>query len=188
LKEAGGETRFTPVLSRVKRIPFSKTVQFDIYFYNLADPRALPATSRMIPKRNIFCKDLGKAGLDSLKLKDVVQELEPRGVNRLPILRDGQPLYVVHRSMIDRFVAKRIWTGGGGNVDTYTLADLIGDPDLKGIFENSFVVVDRQASLAEARSAMQERAGCSDVFVTEHGRADEPVIGWLTNVDMTRGS
>jgi hypothetical protein len=186
LREADGQAEFTPVLSRIKRIPFSKTVQFDIYFYNLADPRAVPATSRMIAKADFFYKEVGKAAPDSFKLGELVRELEARGLNRVPILQEGRALYIIHRSMIDRFIAQRLWASSGVNVEAYTLADVLLEPDLKIIFETSFVVVNKHASLAEAKSSMLGRPGCSDVFITERGQRDEPVIGWLTNVDITR--
>ena len=66
------------------------------------------------------------------------------------------------------------------------LADLLADQETKQMFENTFVVVKRQSSLAEAKSAMLTRPGCSDVFVTAGGGRNEPVQGWLTNVDIAR--
>lgn len=41
IREADGESDYTPVLSRIKTMPYGGTVQFDIYFYNLSDPRAV---------------------------------------------------------------------------------------------------------------------------------------------------
>jgi hypothetical protein len=59
---------------------------------------------------------------------------------------------------------------------------------MKSMFENTFVVVKRQATLAEAKSAMVARPGCSDVFVTAGGNLNESVQGWLTNVDIARSA
>jgi hypothetical protein len=59
MREVGGDADFTPVLSRVRRVPFGGTVQVDLYFYNLSDPRAVPVTSRMIPIGDFFYKKLG---------------------------------------------------------------------------------------------------------------------------------
>ena len=90
--------------------------------------------------------------------------------------------------MIDKFVAEKIWELPGASPADFTLAHLLAEPEMKDIFENTFVVVSEQATLAEAKCAMIARPGCSDVFVTQNGKRDEPVIGWLTNVDMTRSS
>jgi hypothetical protein len=79
---------------------------------------------------------------------------------------------------------------GGGTKDpsNFTLEDLLADPDMKSMFEKTFVVVSRQSTLAQAKAAMVAREGCSDVFVTDWGSPQEAVRGLLTNVEITRGS
>jgi hypothetical protein len=190
IREIGGDSDFTPVLSRIRRVPFGGSVQFDIYFYNLSDPRAMPVTSRMIPAGDFFYKNLSEVDPQSLKLKDLVEELDLQRLNRIPILNgQGHPLYIVHRSMIDKFIVKRVLSSmGDKNPNDLTLADLLADQEMKEIFENTFVIVKRQASLAETKSAMLTKPGCSDVFITAGGSRTEPVQGWLTNVDIARSS
>jgi len=190
MREVGGEADFTPVLSRVRRVPFGGSIQFDLYFYNLSDPRAVPVTSRMIPIGDFFYKKLGEIDPRSLKLKELVEELTLRTLNRIPIFNsEGHPVYIVHRSMIEQFIVKQVLSAVGGRspIDL-TLADLLADQEMKAIFENTFVVVKRQATLAECKSAMLARPRCSDVFVTAGGGRNEPVQGWLTNVDIARSS
>lgn len=185
MKAVGDDSEYTPVLSRVRRIPFGESVHFDLYFYNLSDPKAVLAISRMIPIEKFFYKNIEENTPDSIKLKELVDELRQSGLNRVPILTgERHPLYIVHRSMIDKFVAENIWNKSDKNPEDFTLADLLADPEMKEMFENTFVVISQQCSLAEAKSAMLARPGCSDVFVTENGKRDETVIGWLTNVDI----
>jgi hypothetical protein len=190
LREVGSESEYTPVLSSVKRLPFgSKSTQFDIYFYNLSDPRAVPVESKMIPVSEFFYKSLGQIIPETLRLTDMVKELDQKRLNRIPLFNaENHPLYIVHRSMIDKFIVRRVMSGGGGNPSDLTLADLLADEEMKKVFSNTFVVVKRQASLAEAKDAMVARPGCSDVFVTDEGGHDEPVVGWLTNVVITQSS
>jgi hypothetical protein len=91
--------------------------------------------------------------------------------------------------MIDKFIVQHLLSATGGkSAGDLTLADLLSDLDMKKIFEETFVVVKRQATLAEAKGAMIARPGCSDVFVTAGGGRNEPVVGWLTNVDISRSS
>ncbi len=185
MKAVGSESEYTPVLSRVRRIPFGKSVNFDLYFYNLSDPKAVLATSRMLPTDKFFYKNLGKNTPDSIKLKELVGELNQSGLNRVPVLNgEKRPLYIVHRSMIDKFVAENVWGKSGKNPEDFTLADLLAEPEMKQMFENTFVVINHQCTLAEAKSAMLATPGCSDIFVTENGKRDEAVIGWLTNIDI----
>lgn len=189
LREVGGESDYTPVLSRVKRIPFGGKFQFELYFYNLSDPKAVLAGSRMIPAGKFFFKTLGPMAPESIRLKDLVSELKQKGLNRIPVLdTTGRPMYMVHRSMIDKYVAENVWLVPGKNPGEFTLADLLADQEMKELFENTFVVVNEQATLDEAKSAMLTRQGCSDLFITKTGKRDEPVMGWLTNVDMAKSS
>jgi hypothetical protein len=190
IRDASSDADYTPVLSRIKARPYGGVVLFDVYFYNLSDPRAIPVTSKMIPIGSFFHKRLGKTDPQTLKLTDLIAELDTRQLNRVPILSsEGHPLYIVHRSMIDKFIVKNVLAPGAtANVANLTLADLLADAEMKAIFENTFVVVKRQGTLAEAQSAMLTRPGCSDVFITVGGGLNEPVQGWLTNVDIARSS
>jgi hypothetical protein len=60
----------------------------------------------------------------------------------------------------------------------------LNDAGNRQAFEASFAVVSRNATLADAAAAINKQ--CSDVFVTENGRRDEPILGWLTNADLSR--
>jgi len=48
----------------------------------------------------------------------------------------------------------------------------------------AFVAQDR--TVADAKAAMEQIQGCQDVIVTKTGDRAEPVIGWLSNIDITR--
>lgn len=190
LRKVGSEAEYTPVLSRVKRLPFgAKSTQFDIYFYNLSDPRAVPVESKMLPIDEFFYKNLGQIDPASLKLTDIVNELDREKLNRIPFFSaENHPLYIVHRSMISEFMLQRALSGTSVSLNDLTLADLFADEEMAKVFERTFVVVSRHASIAEAKDAMVARHGCNDVFVTEGGRSDEPVLGWLTNVRIARSN
>jgi hypothetical protein len=188
MREIDGDSSFTPVVTRIQRLPFGGTVQFDVFFFNLSDPRSILVTSRMTPIANVFYKRVGDVDLRTLHLKDLIQQLTAQKRNRVPILNsNGTPLYIVHRSMIDQFITRNILEGGNPKlVDDFTLSDLLDDLDMKSMFENSFCVVSEKSTLAEAKEAMTAREGCSDVFITKTGSLEEPVTGLLTNVKITR--
>ena len=190
MREIDGDSRFTPVVARVKRLPFVGTVQFDLYFYNLSDPRALPVTQRMVPLREMFHKRMGEVDPRTLKLRDLVQELSVQKRNRVPILtREGAPLYIVHRSMIEQFIVKRVLCADAVNEPSaLTLHDLLADAEMKGMFERSFAVVHCQATLADAKAMMVTQEGCTDVFITDTGKSTETVQGLLTNVEIARSA
>jgi hypothetical protein len=189
LRQVGGDSEFTPVLSRIKRVPYGSVAHFNLYFYNLSDPRGIPVIDEMIRIGAFFYKTLGSEAAEAFSLKGLIGELEGRQLNRVPILGvEGQPLYIIHRSMIDKFIVSQVLSGSGKSADALSLADLLADPEMRAMFEDTFAVVKRQATLAEAKSAMVTKPGCSDVFVTEGGNRNEPVLGWLTNVVISRSS
>jgi hypothetical protein len=188
LQEAGGDSEFTPVLSRIKHLPFADKLQFDVYFYDLANPSGVPVTSKML--RKFFYIDLGAGAPETVKLTTLTDEIERRGYHRIPVL-DGKrhPVYMIHSSMIEKFLLKRLLSKSGGKApDELTLADLLDDPVMKRVFETTFAVVGERATLAAAKEAMSKIEDCRDVFVTPGGGRDEPVLGLLTNVDMTGDS
>ena len=132
--------------------------------------------------------------------------------------KTGPATRVLHRSSVERFITKQTFGGaaaeatdgegapavdsGAGNarpqaatapetpkvVADLTLADLMNDSILGPVVRGSFAVVKADATLAEAKSAMDKASAalgsvgnCYDVFVTDNGKADETVIGWITN-------
>jgi hypothetical protein len=188
MKAVSGDGEFTPVLSRVRRVPFAGAVHFDIFFYDLADPRAIPVSLKMIPAGKFFHKTVEGDSARTIMLKNLVEELDLQKLNRVPLLTtEGHPVSIVHRSMIDKFIVRSVLSGVQ-SATALTLADLFEDPEMKEVFDNTFVVVRKQATMAEAKGAMVARPGCSDVFVTANGTRNESVQGWLTNVDITRSS
>jgi len=141
-----------------------------------------PVAEVMIPLGRIVPWRL-QPGADprSVTLVELYNRMESAKVGRLPILDDADAvLYVVHRSTITAFadaVAKDPGTL------TETMADLLGRADLKKAVE-AIGFVRPDAVVAEARAAMRSVQGCNDVFVTVHGKPQDPVVGWLTNTDL----
>ena len=62
--------------------------------------------------------------------------------------------------MVDKFIVEQVMVGRGPA--EMTLADLLADPEMGQMFENTFVVVKVQTTLAEAKSAMLTRPMPSD--------------------------
>jgi hypothetical protein len=96
-------------------------------------------------------------------------------------------MYVIHRSMIDQFIVSQV-TAGTTNVKDLTLADLLASDRLRTMFENAYALVSEDCTLREAKAAMCAVPDCRDIFVTATGSKDEPVLGWLTNVDLEGGT
>jgi hypothetical protein len=101
---------------------------------------------------------------------------------RLPILdSDGKGKYVLHRSTIDAFIAPKKHPP---DVDesTLSLKDLLEDPKIKDYIVNSFLPLAQDATLADAKDLLDKNPQCLDILVTQDGRKNEVVAGWITNV------
>jgi hypothetical protein len=112
-------------------------------------------------------------------------------VTRVPIFEQtGAAKYVIHQSMIFKFIADNdgvTTIGAGAAQREATLADFIAVPDLRAMI-TKLAFCPRNATLADAKSRMEAIGGCQDTFVTATGQRTEPVLGWITNVDIAKYS
>jgi hypothetical protein len=68
------------------------------------------------------------------------------------------------------------------------LQDVLADPEFGARLQTSFGTVAEDATLADAKRAMESVPWCQDTFVTHGGSREEPVIGWITNVIIEANS
>ena len=77
---------------------------------------------------------------------------------------------------------------GAKPVADLTIDDIKKDAPKLFTTIRSFDFVKKTASLAEAKAVLESNLksnpDVADIFVTENGRPDEPVIGWVTNVEI----
>jgi hypothetical protein len=107
-------------------------------------------------------------------------QAQPR--NRLPILdAEGRGKYVIHRSIVDAFVAAKKHPPQADE-STLTLKDLLEDSKLKDILVNSFMQLTPDATLADAKDLLDRNPQCLDILVTRDGTKSGIVVGWITNV------
>jgi hypothetical protein len=104
-------------------------------------------------------------------------------VSRIPVLNDDKSArYIIHESQLYKFVAQNS-TQGAFTPANHHLGQLATDaaigPKIKAL---AYVRVD--ATLADAKAEMERAPGAQDVIVTQDGTPRQPVLGWLTNVDI----
>jgi len=179
-REVNADGEFVPGLGRVKSHPTA--FQFDCYFYSFA--RVPLVTSAMTRLGVMYYHDLDTEAADELLLRDLLAGLERRGWNRIPILEGGKLRYIIHTSMVDRFIRNAVQANK--DIASLTLADLLEAKPLGDMFSNTFAVVPESATVSEADEAMRAIHRCEDVFVTPNGRREEQVSGWLTDWDIDR--
>ena len=162
-------------VGRVKKD--ATTLLFDCYFFGLG---SIPdVTSLMTRRDKMYYIDLSLKAPGDVILIDLVKELEDRSWTRVPILDGRDAKYIVHVSMIDRFLRRAAILEQ--DIAALTLEDLLADQEMKEVFSKTFSLVDFRATIADALRAMRDTLGCMDVFITEPG---EGVVGWLTDRDI----
>jgi hypothetical protein len=131
---------------------------------------------------------------DKVKLSELVDHLRNKiKRDRIPIFKGnkktGPAERVLHRSTIEKFVAKQGFAATAANqLKDLNLAQLMADPEFGAVVRAGFAIVKSDSTLADAKTAMDKASAalgpagnCYDVFVTDTGKADEVVIGWITN-------
>jgi hypothetical protein len=122
-----------------------------------------------------------------IKLKEDILEdiLEANRRERLPILdTEGRIKYMVHRSLIDKFIVKK--AAEGKTVTELTLADLLADKTSEKMMSKSFCTIPSGQNLGYAKAEMEKVLNCSDIFITEDGTQNSRVIGWITDVIVSQ--
>jgi hypothetical protein len=107
------------------------------------------------------------------------------GISRLPIVDDKRVVqYIVHQSGLYKFITDKVMSGATKEqIEKLTLQDLVDDAELK-LWVANIVYVPENASVGAAKQAMEARPGCQDLIVTKTGKKDEPMLGWMTNVQI----
>ncbi|MCD9185491.1 MAG: hypothetical protein LUM44_03605 [Pyrinomonadaceae bacterium] len=150
--------------------------------------KSIPVKEKMEPPERIFSVKLpAEQNLLATMLKDL--EATRRG-NRIPVLSESNfPANIVHKSTIVEFLFERSRAVVSPPQDTnaLTLKDLLDDPEMIKR-ANNFVIVKEDATLADAKAALDKQFGCQDVFVTKNGTKDEPLLGWITNIKIAESS
>jgi hypothetical protein len=179
--EANGDSSYTPIVSRMRRIPAEGKAQFDIYFFELSNPHSITVGERMTEISNIYLKRFN-ATTKKMRLRDLRDEMSGLDKERLPIVgEDRWPLYIVHRSMLERYMLDQQL--GGEPPDGLTVGAFLGQTATESLAE-AFVTLAPTASLVDAQRAMDGTV--RDVFVTVDGSRNSPILGWLSNVRLTR--
>jgi hypothetical protein len=153
----------------------------------------LPVTSGMIERRKMVAAVIaeGRSAADVRVVE--LHRLLGGVVTRIPVLDHADvPVCVIHQSLIYKFLADRgidaMNTKQVFEAERFTLEDLLAAPGMKELVQDSLAYVPKGAMLSDAKERMERTPNCQDIFVTEHGQAGEPVLGWLTDAEVRRAA
>ncbi|MBU0986995.1 MAG: hypothetical protein KKH68_07060 [Proteobacteria bacterium] len=148
--------------------------------------KSVKVTEAMRSFKEITFFPLKKGEENQVRLNDLLNTF--KDLERMPLIDNQQMVYLVYKGMIYMFISQKAMKKE--DVSNLTLKDLFeSDSSLKLLFEKSFGFVSKAATLAEAKTVMDaisKTIKCEDVFVTENGKPDEPILGWITNKAIAR--
>jgi hypothetical protein len=104
-------------------------------------------------------------------------------VTRILFIENGVFKYIVHIGTLNAFLV-----GKDGNAAQLTFADMLLDPDVLNQISKLVVFVSGSTTLADAKAALDKVPGAQDIIVTATGKAADPMLGWLSNVDLIKAS
>jgi len=151
---------------------------------NLGEKLSTPALAVAILAGDIKSfevKDHDEALATTLaKLRTALDGIKP--YFRLPLMTPaGVVIFIIHRQPLDSYLADQVSPMPPATpVANPTFKDLLDSPGGEQI-RNALAFVPRNATLGEAKALMEANKHCQDVFITETGKPDGKVLGWLTN-------
>jgi len=127
--------------------------------------------------------------LDQLPLVDLYRKFKDI-VTRVPIVDENNCVrHIIHQSILFKFIADKSVDAPAGqpfDISTQHLSDFVDNPAIAEYVTQSLVIVSKSTTLGEAKQKMESTKNCQDVFITETGSGTEPILGWMTNVDIAR--
>ena len=156
---------------------------------------ATPVTGAMMKRADVVSVEVPVAGLGGTTQASIDAAFKKTGANGKPISRllflsaAGACVGILHRSSWTEMVLAGLTATPPVNATTGTLADyfkLADGPKYQNTITHTMAFVAQTKSLADAKAAMEAVPGCQDVMVTATGAPAEPVVGWISNVDISR--
>jgi hypothetical protein len=151
-------------------------------------PASEAVSTKMIAALSIFgTQDLKKVAPETIRISDLRKTFsEPlpnnAKVTRLFFTENGVFKYVLHSSTLNAYIADV----GPSAADSGTLADLLKIQKIVDEISKLVVFVAGKATVGDAKKALDRVSGAQDVIVTATGNATEPMLGWMSNVDLTK--
>lgn len=149
--------------------------------------KSVALKEKMRPLANIRYWPMKAGEEDKCKLSELLSKFD--NLDRIPMLDDkARVLYLVYKSVINQFLAQVALNPNSNNdqqPSALTFQNLLdSDSKLKNMFQQSYGFVAETGTLGDAKQVMDavsRVSTCNDVFVTATGKADESIIGWITD-------
>lgn len=136
-------------------------------------------------EKMILFSDMVKLELDDYLntsiLRDILQNKKMSNHNRFLFFNKEKIRFIIHRSILDRFITESLVNLSPDEVKNLKLIDLINDdnPAIKKYVHGGIEYLPAYSTLFEAKQLIDASTSCDDIIITLTGRKDEDVLGWI---------
>lgn len=139
----------------------------------------------MINSKTIVAQQIDQQDEATIDLSSLIELYNTIDKDRIPIFSSKLTArYIIHRStMVEYKESKSI-----SQPNTLTLGQMITENPKRFGYreERGFVTVAKNITLEKAIEEMNAVKDCQDIFVTDNGKEDGKVLGWLTDSLINR--
>lgn len=121
--------------------------------------------------------------LEAVLVSAFIKKIEESKTLRLPIIDKQRVVkYCIHRSIFDKFISIRA-TADPAEVAGLTFKDMKTTSlnDIKTYVTSGFAMVSAAATMYDCKIIMDNNKFVEDIFITQNGQKNEPILGWVTN-------
>lgn len=158
---------------------------------------SINVTQAMMKTDDVVKATVASGKVEDLPLQAIDSEFKKPGPNGKPISRllvidNGKVcIGIIHRSIWMEMLVVGSKLTPQAAVTTDTLSKLLPENSVAGkkfddIVKGTLAFVAADKTLADAKTAMDAVGLCQDVIVTPRGASGEAMLGWISNVDITR--
>jgi len=119
--------------------------------------------------------------IENITLSELQNTFLTHRVSRLPIINfKNQIEYLIHQSKMNSYLLNK-------NVEAkdISLAIFLQDNrEDEGDDGKRFILVSKNTPLEETYKRLQKCKKCKDIFVTENGKEEEEILGWVPDVHL----
>lgn len=152
-----------------------------------------PVSEKMVSFGSIAeLQKLEEKDAKTLKVSDLQASFKkalPNGaaVTRLLFVEKGVFKYVLHISTLNAFILNKQKDGKSvDEIGKLPFAEMLADEETLRQISKLVVFVSATATLADAKAALDKVTGAQDIIVTGSGNSTDPMLGWLSNVDLIK--
>lgn len=149
--------------------------------------KSIKVIQAMIPYNRIVWSDLNEFK-DKKIISEIIDNPLYKGFNRFLFFENKECKYIIHRSTFDRFITQQLVNNDTNSIQELKLSNLLNSSDdyIKEYLKNGIKFLSDDSNLFDAKTLIDNNKYCSDVIITQNGKPNEEVLGWITEVEISK--